>query len=275
VSAIQAGQVPDQGSGLMQFARRAAAPLGGQPRSPSEVLRDLRLPAEAIAILRSALQGLDLQIQETEIAPRFGSKRLVTALSGQPDGCLLLHIPGWILDNPTPQKDDALTSLPYALSGKARLFLVSVGLDIIPARVYRRLITEIWRQQARVEVNWVPWMDILALGEPGVSPDELQDQVVDIFGLQPAAETSPGQVEVSDVDMSKLRRALVERFSDGDLRDLCFDLEIDYESLPGDGKADKARELLILMRQHRRIGELLPFAQKLRPDIQWEDLTEE
>jgi hypothetical protein len=49
----------------------------------------------------------------------------------------------------------------------------------------------------------------------------------------------------------KLRKILDERFSESDLRTLCFDLHVDYQSLPGEGKADKARELIqyLLARQ--------------------------
>jgi hypothetical protein len=42
---------------------------------------------------------------------------------------------------------------------------------------------------------------------------------------------------------TRLRHILYERFSESDLRTLCFDLGLEYNGLPGDGTANKAREL--------------------------------
>lgn len=64
-----------------------------------------------------------------------------------------------------------------------------------------------------------------------------------------------------------LRRILSERFSDGELRNLCFDLGIDYESFPGNGKSDKARELVALSVRHHRIPELVAAIKDARPDL--------
>ena len=66
-----------------------------------------------------------------------------------------------------------------------------------------------------------------------------------------------------------LRRILTERFDEGELRTLCFDLGIDYDNLPGSGKADKARELVAYSERHGYIPELVRVAEKQRPDISW------
>ena len=58
------------------------------------------------------------------------------------------------------------------------------------------------------------------------------------------------------IDRAKLRQILVKYFSESELRDLCFDLRVDYESLPGEGKGDKARELVTYSERHGRIFEL-------------------
>jgi hypothetical protein len=57
-------------------------------------------------------------------------------------------------------------------------------------------------------------------------------------------------------DLVKLRQILTEHFDEGELRTLCFDLRVDYQSLPGEGKADKARELVAYCDRHERIAEL-------------------
>jgi hypothetical protein len=41
-----------------------------------------------------------------------------------------------------------------------------------------------------------------------------------------------------------LRQILTQSFNEEELKSLCFDMGIDYESLPGAGKAAKARELI-------------------------------
>ncbi len=63
----------------------------------------------------------------------------------------------------------------------------------------------------------------------------------------PAADGSPTQ----------LREVLVQRFSLEDLKTLCFDLDVDYDSLPGEGKAGKARELVAHMQRHNRLPDLI------------------
>jgi len=69
--------------------------------------------------------------------------------------------------------------------------------------------------------------------------------------------------------LAGLRQILVSRFDEGDLRTLCFDLGVEYDDLPGEGKANKARELVAYLKRRNRIGELLETGKRLRPDITW------
>jgi Effector-associated domain 7/TIR domain len=95
-----------------------------------------------------------------------------------------------------------------------------------------------------------------------------------------AAGGGTAKVQVSDVLLqlarkptadyrAKLRENLVDDFSDGDLHDLCFDMEIDYESLPGQGKSAKARELIAYCERRGRLPELVAKLYKLRPNVAW------
>jgi hypothetical protein len=68
----------------------------------------------------------------------------------------------------------------------------------------------------------------------------------------------------------KLRQILSRRFDEGELRTLCFDSGMDYDSLPGTGKADKARELVAYFERRERIPDLVRIGKQLRPDISWE-----
>lgn len=61
-----------------------------------------------------------------------------------------------------------------------------------------------------------------------------------------------------------LRNILEERFDLEELRTLCFDLDVDYDSLRGEGKAGKARELVLHMKRKGRLAELEAVARPER-----------
>jgi hypothetical protein len=67
----------------------------------------------------------------------------------------------------------------------------------------------------------------------------------------------------------KVIRTLTSRFNDGELRDLSYEIDVDYESLPGEGKSGKARELVAYVDRRRRLKELLQIVKRSRPDISW------
>ncbi len=74
--------------------------------------------------------------------------------------------------------------------------------------------------------------------------------------------------------LATLRQVLSERFHLEELRTLCFDLGIDWDDLPAQGKAGKVRELVSHFAQRRRIEELIQFLERRRPDISWSDIGE-
>ena len=76
------------------------------------------------------------------------------------------------------------------------------------------------------------------------------------------------------MDRTKLREILVDYFSDGDLRTLCFQLGVEYADLGPGGRADRARELVIYFDRRRRLHRLVEEGQKLRPDAPWGDPSE-
>lgn len=69
----------------------------------------------------------------------------------------------------------------------------------------------------------------------------------------------------SGVDSAQLRQVLIEKFNDQELRNLCFDLAVDYDDLPGSAKGDKARELILFCVRHDRLQELVELSRRLRP----------
>jgi hypothetical protein len=73
---------------------------------------------------------------------------------------------------------------------------------------------------------------------------------------------------------TRLRQILVTRFSDEELRTLCFDLGIDYETLPAFGKESLARELIAHLERRGRISELIAVASYARPDVIWDNVLD-
>ena len=68
-------------------------------------------------------------------------------------------------------------------------------------------------------------------------------------------------------DLPRLREQIRALFSDGELRDLCMDLGIDYENLPGAAKSDKARELVLHAERMGQVPDLVARVVALRPHI--------
>lgn len=68
-----------------------------------------------------------------------------------------------------------------------------------------------------------------------------------------------------------LRQMLNEWFNEEEIRTLAFDLQVDYDSLPGRGKPAKARELVAELQRNGRIPELVAHCAEMRPHLDWSD----
>lgn len=68
------------------------------------------------------------------------------------------------------------------------------------------------------------------------------------------------------MNRATLRRKLANYFSDDELRTLCFDLEIDYDNLGGEGKDGKTRELVVFCERTDRLLRLSEYAREIRPN---------
>ena len=64
---------------------------------------------------------------------------------------------------------------------------------------------------------------------------------------------------------------MTDVFGDDDLRDLCFDLQYDYEDLPPVGKSGKIRELILVFEKNGRIPDLIAACKTARPEEEWPD----
>ena len=68
----------------------------------------------------------------------------------------------------------------------------------------------------------------------------------------------------------KLRENMYNAFTRSELRDVCFDMDVDYESLSGDTKGDDVRELIALCERSGQINELITMCSRRRSNVSWE-----
>jgi len=68
---------------------------------------------------------------------------------------------------------------------------------------------------------------------------------------------------------NELYQLLCNHFDENELRDLCFRLDVDYESLQGTGKGNKARDLITYLERRSLIPQLIQVGNVIRPDIDW------
>jgi hypothetical protein len=74
-------------------------------------------------------------------------------------------------------------------------------------------------------------------------------------------------------DPKKILQALLDHFSESELKTLCFTLEVNYEDLPPGGRSDKARSFVEYCDRHHRFQILTLEIRKVRGFLNWDDLT--
>lgn len=73
-------------------------------------------------------------------------------------------------------------------------------------------------------------------------------------------------------EVAKMSKLLTNVFSLAELRNLCFDIGVEYDWLPGDSKAAKAEELVLYFtRSPRSLDEFIQSCSQLHPDIPWDN----
>ncbi len=76
-------------------------------------------------------------------------------------------------------------------------------------------------------------------------------------------------LSMPSVSRAELRRKMATGFNLSDLENLCFDMEIDYQSLRGEDKESKTRELISYCERNGRVNELVKNCRELRPNVDW------
>jgi hypothetical protein len=82
----------------------------------------------------------------------------------------------------------------------------------------------------------------------------------------PFAEFAP-VTEAPKMDPAALRQALVDHFNLEELRTLCFDLDVDFDRLPGQGKDAKARDLVIYWQNRNGLARLVAAVRLARGPV--------
>lgn len=73
----------------------------------------------------------------------------------------------------------------------------------------------------------------------------------------------------NDLSDKQIKEKLVGRLEYKDLKEICFDLEVDYQDLSGDVLSLKLISLIQHMRQRERTSDLINSVKKNRPDIKF------
>ncbi len=118
-------------------------------------------------------------------------------------------------------------------------------------------------------VDYQYLLDLEAMGERSFVPPGLRKRI-EVRSLLEGLDLAWEQRQAV-----RLRQTLVERFDEEELRTLCYDLGIDFESLPAEGRVGKARELVAYLERRQRLGDLARVGEALRPDIPWRALLQE
>lgn len=78
-------------------------------------------------------------------------------------------------------------------------------------------------------------------------------------------------MQVSPKQLTHWRQSLKAQFSLEEIKNLCADLDIDFEDLGGEGKEGKARELIAYCQRRKWLDRLLAKCEELRPRFPWHD----
>ncbi len=76
--------------------------------------------------------------------------------------------------------------------------------------------------------------------------------------------------QISPAYLANLLSLLDYHFSEEELRTLCFQLQVAYETLPAQGKKNKAREMIEYMVRYQRLPELITLLENERPHVNWQ-----
>jgi hypothetical protein len=112
---------------------------------------------------------------------------------------------------------------------------------------------------------------LLVIGRKGSGKSAIYVAIRDVDFQERAVQERPPEQE----QLVRLRQILDSLFNEAELRTLCFDLGVDYDALPGEEKASKARELIAYLNRRGLVPDLVEVIMGRRPNIPLDDLLKE
>ncbi|MEO7913265.1 MAG: CHAT domain-containing protein, partial [Roseiflexaceae bacterium] len=80
-------------------------------------------------------------------------------------------------------------------------------------------------------------------------------------------EEQPSNMSNTMPNASELRQIIIEQFDLEELRTLCIDLGVDIDDLRGEGRANKARELIGYLQRRGKLQQLVEYIRRERPNL--------
>jgi hypothetical protein len=151
-------------------------------------------------------------------------------------------------------------------NGKSTLVNALLGAEIVTTNVTPETVTI-------NHIRYGPTLHVEAILADGMrvqltADDLASERLVPILtNLRGVPATQTGQPHAPHQRKTELRDILAEYFNLSEQRDLCFDLGVEYDDLPGSGVRDKARALVNHMYRHGQLNTLVEACYNLRPHL--------
>lgn len=165
------------------------------------------------------------------------------------------------MNEATPHYSYAWTHLSREIQGIFSKIAQSGALGSLPplpektySILHRQAIIEGEKQSPRLSVGWQNFLHQINLQ----ATEKLTSE-------ENKKETST----VESMDLPHLRSLISDSFNESELKDLCFELGLDYETISGDEKLSKIRELIMQMNRVGRVEELVQTCADKRPHLSW------
>lgn len=136
--------------------------------------------------------------------------------------------------------------------------------------IHNQDMIKLIREHLDVEVHKFTFSPIMVAGVINGIRSQLLDWLYDIEEEIDQSENEKSAIsELNILERKQLRQKLQTSFSETELREICFDFNIDYEGLPGRDKNEKALQLIIYFERRKQLSELKSALRELRPKISW------
>lgn len=107
-------------------------------------------------------------------------------------------------------------------------------------------------------------MKSLEIEKIEVIPPQMGNHII----TAPVGEENEDAITTDEhVNLLQLFYFIANHFNESELKEVCFELNVDYESLGGAGKRDNVRELIEYMKRRGRTNELALICQQHRPGV--------